>query len=585
MISGSPRPSINTAYTLIDPIRPTMQPVAEEVCLIRDSDLVSCDEVDRVEIVEIVECQPPSDIKPAIVPEKLMKEKTCTERNDSGFSDCSVNSSVNVTQNLPAPSNVPPLYPLLSDVNSITEGKIIDRDQNKGSITVGEKSIDMGANVSVNFLKQKLEKFAEFDEINTKKNIPNRNVPKKVSRPASANPILAGKIEVEQKQDLNRSKSIPPMEFSRKIESTGVDPTAQIPNLNQKAHEQTAAISPTGLDDRINPNGQIMRSDFTNTVKMRKKSLELSVQREKHLTSPRLLLEPLGKVTKLLQRFDAQNQCQAPSSSPSPSISTVIIDELQDENEFPEARDQFGRDESDDVIIISEEIPITPITPPASLIPKSIPFVEKPKIPVKSTKSTANFDSGLKNKQFVNARQKTITTNTKPNVNAFQSKIRYTNTATVEINRIATKSMTIVQTKTNNTKSLKNVQKSKIAEAAEHHYKQQITTNTTGSQQIKNVGIGSPKSTVYASFNRTSPVRLSGRVKEVTDRLSTPKGYAKRTTTSNSNATSKKTLQSVEQRECFAIETTIDNKTNSEFTLRSKMNESFRKANAFWKAT
>lgn len=560
-----------------------MQPVAEEVSPIEDSDL-RYDEIDRVEIVE---CQPPSDIKPVIIPAKLMNEKTCTERNDSGFSDCSVNSSVNVTNNVPASSNVLTVHPLLSEVNSITEEKIIDRDQNLGSFTVGEKTIDMGANVSVNLLKQKLEKFAEVHEHN-KKIIPNKNVPKKVLRPASANPILTEKIEVEQKQDLNRSKSIPPMEFSKKIELSSVDLKLEIPNLNQKAHEHALVISSTSFDDRINQNGQIMRSDFTNTVKMRKKSLEMSVQREKHSTSPRILLEPLGKVTKLLQRFDAQNQSQASSSSssPSPSTSTAIIDEVQDENESQEKRDNFGRDESDDVVIISKEMPMTPVTPLASLIPKCIPFV-KPKIPVKSTTSTVNFESGFQNKQFANARQKSITTNTKTNVNAFEYKIRYTNTATVEINRIATKSMTIVQTKSNNSKSLKNVQKSKIAEAAQHHYRQQITRTTAGSRQIstKNVGIGSPKSTVYASFNRTSPVRLSGRVKEVTDRLSTPKGFAKRIITSNSNATSKKAIQSAEQRESFAIETNIENKTNCEFTLRSKMNESFRKANAFWKAT
>lgn len=557
-----------------------MQPVAEEVSLINDSDL-NCDEVDRVEIVE---CQSPSDIKAAIIPQKLMKEKTCTERNDSGFSDCSINSSANVTNNLPATSNVLSVHPLLSEVNSIIEEKIIDRDQNKGSSTIGKKTIDMGANVSVNLLKQKLEKFAEVHE-NDKKIIP-----KNVSRPPSANPILIEKIEVEQKRDLSKSKSMPPMEFSKKFESTGVDLKLEIPNFYQKDHhEQTAVIFPTDLDDRINQNGQIMRSDFTNTVEMRKKSLELSLQREKHSTSPRILLEPLGKVTKLLQRFDAQNASQASSSSsPSPSISTVIIDEVYDENESQVKRHDFDCDECDDVVFSSEEKPMTPVTPPASLIPKSISIV-KPKVHVKSTKSIANFESGFKNKQFANTRQKTITTNTKTNVNAFESKIRYTNTATVEINRIATKSMAIIQTKTNNTKSLKKFQKSQIvAEAAEHHYKQQIATaTTTGSRQIstKNVGIGLPKSTVYASFNRTSPVRLSGRVKEVTDRLSTPKGFAKRMTTPNSNATSKKAMQSVEQRESFAIETTIDNKTNCEFTLRSKMNESFRKANAFWKAT
>lgn len=581
MISGSPRPSINTVHTLIDPIRPTMQPVAEEVSLFNDSYL-SGDDVDRVDIVE---CQPPSDIKSAIILEKKMKEKTCTERNDSGFSDCSINSSVNATKNLSAPSNVLTVHPLLSEVNLITEEKIIDReDQYDDSFAVGEKTIDMGANVSVNLLKQKLEKFAEVQE-NNKKTIPNEKVPKKVSRPASANPILIGKIEVEQKQDLNRSKSIPSMELYKKTESECVDP--KILNLNQKSHEQTADISSIGLNDRINQNGQIMRSDFTNTVKMRKKSLEMSVQREKHSTSPRILLEPLGKVTKLLQRFDAQTQSQATSSSPSPSpsISNVIIDEVQDENESGEKRNDFGRDDSDDVFIISEQMPVTSETPPASLIPKSIPFV-KPKISVKSIKSTANIESGFKYKQFANTRQKAVTTNTKANVNAFESKIKYTNTATVEINQIATKSMTIVQTKTNNTKSLKNVQKSKIAEAAEHHYKQQITTTTIGSRQItKNIGIDSPKSTVYASFNRTSPVRLSGRVKEVTDRLSTPKGFAKQITTSNCNATSKKAIQFDEQRESMAVETTIENKTNCEFTLRSKMNEGFRKANAFWKAT
>lgn len=540
MTLNSPRPSINAGYTIIDPARPIMQVLNEE----HTPDIPEENQIDVIDSKELE-----SIVSPVTLPKKSTKEKSSAERNDSGFSDCSISSMVTAINNIQPISNVVTVHPLFSVVNSITEEKSMEKDP--GKIANNEKIIDMGANVSVNKLKLK------FVEKDNKKQISNKNIPKKVQRPASANPILTtSKIEIVSKIDLKRSQSIPPLQLNKPINSN-------ISKLNNTVNEsiQRPVLRSASLNDRIMENGQIMRSDFTNTVKMRKKSLEHSVQREKHLTSPRILLEPLGKVTKLLQRFDAQNH-HITTSSPS---TTVAINEVHDHDEMPD--DERTIHEMPNIVTEPDEIETHDLNP----INNCLELTLKPKSTtlIKSMRTA----SDLKTKQIPKPKTniKPSVFDTKINLHRSRSPTRH-NTNTLEINRFATKSMAIVQTK----KSIKNSQKSTSADTT--------TATTITTKQHKTVAHGSIKSSVYASFNRTSPVRLSGRVKEVTDRLSAPKGIMKRSTSSGS----KKTIiagEQHQQHEFIVTETTIEQKANCEFTLRSKMNESFRKANAFWKAT
>lgn len=522
---------------------------------------------------------------------KLSNEKTCTERSDSGFSDCSNSSNGNTALNVHTSLNVAVAHPLLDKVNLITE----ERSSNEQNQRDNAK--DFSGKMSVNMLKMKLEKIAEAQQDSSKNLSSNKKAVKKLSVPFVVETTdTSDEVYVVEKCEMQQMRTSYSFDFEDAdfLNESEVQPKS----LPVKPAQKTLMRSASLHQKRIVEKEPIMKSDFTNTIKMRKKSLESNALREKQLHSQRVLLEPSGKVSKLLRRFDSQN----PPANGSPVENEPIIQSPGIEDDSKEI---IQKDLNKDEIAKADDEVVEILSTPMAAAQKSLSPVRKS--PSKSAKTIVS-SGGMK--RTIATKQVHEYTNTKTCVTSMEVKVsqrhsptKFSNAQNATITRLTPKA---ILNQTKNTNALK-----------KSNHKSTTADPTAVSVQRASRTASSNKASAYSSFNRTSPVRLSGRVKEVTDRLSAPKANVKAPSPPIRDRLDVKTspkhlmahalehhaqehhhqmamkamsgtivtvAESVIETE-HHVEHTINGKIDGTFTLKSKMNENFRKASAFWKAT
>lgn len=514
---------------------------------------------------------------------RLTKDNTCTERSDSGFSDCS-NSSGNTAVN----GIIQNSHSLFDKAYSISEEKIITEIQSKDENHTNEIS----GKLSVNMLKMKLEKIADAQRDGKPQAHQAHENGVKLVKKITLNKVYANSNDDDVPQ------SIPDLDNKRPTLNIHVNtsfPVGESYTVSDKPFRATLIRSASLQHKKVVEKEPIMKSDFTNTVKMRKKSLESNILREKPLPhSPRVIIESSGKVSKLLQRFSNDNFHS--QNQPTPITSEPIVETPDAEKNVPF---EFNERMSQENAVI--ECTSTPLTTVAVAQQQVLN-----KCATKSIKSSAVSSVKRNNKQENIATKTSANSMDRKSVFNRLSPTKLTNTRN---NIVSSKSNTI-QTNTNK-KSIKiNTVDPPESPSIETtiHKSANITTNH--------------KTTAYASFNRTSPVRLSGRVKDVTDRLSTPKlikkpipirptivtpstavainNVALTKSTASASATASVTTVSSStmvtstsvMRQTVTNSMSVDkyqkfvsNKIDGEFTSKSKMNENFKKASAFWKTT
>lgn len=207
-----------------------------------------------------------------------IKNKTCNERSDSGFSECS-----NCSEKIPCICS----HQTIDKHLVITEEKHDaedDANDDEGNGPVHTK-------LSHEMLQLKLEEIADTqidDDQATHSDSHSSSIASIHTSSTSRNG--------SDTQETKRSHTACLSEI--KISVTSETPTKQ--NLS-RASSIDVATSPVDK-------GPIMRSDFTNTVNMRKQWLEQNAQKEKPAVGPvtRTLIEGTGKVSKLKQRFSLE---------------------------------------------------------------------------------------------------------------------------------------------------------------------------------------------------------------------------------------------------------------------------------------
>ncbi|XP_055839411.1 myosin light chain kinase, smooth muscle-like isoform X1 [Episyrphus balteatus] len=179
---------------------------------------------------------------------KVRDKTQCSERSDSGFSECS-NCSGGVNSSCHCPNTV------VDRSNTTTTTKDSEEDQSPLSVAVPH-----------DILKTKLEEIAKTQL---------------VEHDGSQTATHESKVLWENKP-VHKEKDLEESPYSE-----SKSPDLQF-NLDHK--------SPNVATDPI------MRSDFTNTIKMRKKSLENNLLKEK-AKPPKVILETSGKVSMLKNKF------------------------------------------------------------------------------------------------------------------------------------------------------------------------------------------------------------------------------------------------------------------------------------------
>lgn len=616
--NNSPRPSIGNGNIVTEPMKPSMQPLNEEEIVSEPIPLPPPFEIKNVSTIDQTDnmssTRSYAKFESSIMPsgsiekiERLLKEKTCTERSDSGFSDCSNSSNGNVTgSNVHTASNVTAAHPLFDKINLILEEKSnseqIQRENSANNIK------EFGGKVSVNQLKMKLEKMAEANQQESKPFDIHKKVVKKLSAPyVELVDLMAEEMKIEENCDTQQMRTSYSFDFEDVdfLQETEDQPKSLPIKSSQKSLMRSASLH----QKRIVEKEPIMKSDFTNTVKMRKKSLESNALREKQLHSQRILFEPSGKVSKLLRRFDSQNvPINDDISSFEPIVQTPGIDDISKEIKNEDINNVEVLKQDDEIV----EILSTPMVSAAQKSPPS-----KRKSPSKIAKTIVSSCSGgmkrtiaskfeyTSTKTCVNSMEVKVSTSSSSSSQLRHSPTKFTNISNAPINRATPKS---IQNQTKNMNILKKSKKSTSVDTS---------TAVATVPRSSRASTTANKTTAYSSFNRTSPVRLSGRVKEVTDRLSTPKAIVKTpspvlrerietkipTKQIMANALahehhqmSMKSMSGTISQQIVTvteavietehqIEHTINGKLDGTFTMKSKMNENFRKASAFWKAT
>lgn len=205
------------------------------------------------------------------------KNKTCNERSDSGFSECS-----NCSEKIPCVCSHQTIDKnlVITEENHDAEGDEND-DENNGPVH---------AKLSHEMLQLKLEEIADtqIDDDQATTDSHSSSIASIHTSSTSRN----GSDTQETKRSHTACLS------GIKISVTSETPTKQ--NLS-RASSIDVATSPVDK-------GPIMRSDFTNTVNMRKQWLEQNAQKEKPVVGPvtRTLIEGTGKVSQLKQRFSLE---------------------------------------------------------------------------------------------------------------------------------------------------------------------------------------------------------------------------------------------------------------------------------------
>lgn len=403
------------------------------------------------------------------------KDKTCAERSDSGFSDRSTSSN-SFTSNIITSQNRTNDAPTAACNDIIIEGnERISAEQIQHDL---DGSKEAGAKVSVNMLKIKLEKLAEA----LRETKPSTNTQAKSIRKLSSSYIFDSKQHDLDDRDMD---SVHTSSIVIDTKSTPLD--NQINGVENENH--LIIRSAGGLNQkRIVDKEPIMRSDFTNTVKMRKKSLECNALREKILHSPRIILEQSGKVSKLLQRFGSRSNSITSTSSDN-QISKLSIGTPQAESDT----EQFNFDERYDGVVSDQDDEVFETLKRSSV---GLSTTVQPEFHESTTKQCETSAGTHIKHEIYNIKSNALSMNVKAN-----SPTKPTNIP-----------ITINNRQTNQSKSVSSFKKSQKSTTAEAAAQSNATTSTyrlgKSNQQAK--------ATAYASFNRTSPIRLSGRVKEVT---------------------------------------------------------------------
>lgn len=228
----------------------------------------------------------------------------------------------------------------------------------------------------------------------------------------------------------------------------------------------------------------VRRSDFTNTIQMRKKSLENSVFKER-MSFSRSILKPTGKVFNLMQKF-ATAQLTAPSK-----VDMVDHDATPTSDEVITftAPPHTVVEVADNHVVVEENTVVN-----SDLIENNI-TVDQIVRPTVDLSNSDNAVSSTASRMKPNTKKATV-------VPSVFKRLTTTNKSMEKTTRPPTKPTT----KTDDNK----INRSKIP------------TANGNDHNVKSNGTGTAKSP-SPSFQRASAVRLSARVKEVTERLSTPK--------------------------------------------------------------
>lgn len=511
----------------------------------------------------------------------LPKKNTCTERSDSGFSDCS-NSSGNAATNGASHTHTihnQNSHSLFDKAYSISEEKS----------HIAEDWKEIGGKLSVNMLKLKLEKLAEAQ------NDAKVRAATTEERVKPVNKLSMDQFDViygNDAQPVQQDESTLTKEFTA-VPKYDIH-EKNVSDSNQKKSANRSLVRSASLQHKkVADKEPIMKSDFTNTVKMRKKSLETSANKEKLLHSPRALFESSGKVSKLLQRFNSDHfNPQNLSIAATNTTAEPIVETPDGKNNSPidfTAALQANNVETEAV----DSIPLDMTNAPENqtITTKTVTRMSRASassVSVSKNKTRAKSDSSPRISPRMERRS----------VFDRLSPTKFTNASNINqsISRTNANKMSI---------------KTNAADA--------MATRKAGTA-ITSVKSTSPtsalKTSAHSSLHRTSPVRLSGRVKEVTDRLSTPKTIKRpiaihptvQTLSGFNNVATASTKSSISSSASMSLITTvtstavmeqtvtnsisvdrhqkiISNKIEGDFAAKSKMNENFKKASAFWKAT
>lgn len=596
--NNSHRPSIDDGSLASETMKPKMQPLSEEECVHEPIPLPPPLDIERSCVADETDNVSQANMKSEIIANgsrensaRLKKEKTCTERSDSGFSDCSNNSNGNIAGNfVHTSSNVTAVHPLLKKINSITEEKSNSEQFQRDSSASNVK--EFGGKMSVNQLKIKLEKMTVTHQQENHNYDIQRKVVRKKPSASHAMESIDSKV---QEFNVEQKKKTQPICTSLPIDFDGSDflhdTEDQPKSLPIKSAKNSLMRSASLHQKRIVEKETIMRSDFTNTVKMRKKSLENSAFRDKQMHPQRILLEPSGKVSKLLRRFDSQNEPSiGDNASTEPLVETPGTEDTLKEIRTENIIHAEPSKQDDEIVEI--------LSTPMAAVQKSPPL--KRKSPHKASKPVSSSSGGMKRTvatKFEYTNTKTCVTSMEVKVSSFLSSsssqrsasTKFTNIPNAHINRVTRKP---IENQTKKAIALKKSKQSTLADTS--------TVTVQPASRSATITKTSPNSSV----NRTSPVRLSGR--EVFDRLSTtPKANIVKTLSpvrqrieakfpakhemamKSMSSTINQQIVTVTAEAVIETENRIEQngKVDGTFTLKSKMNENFQKASAFWKAT
>uniref|UniRef100_A0A0K8UDN7 Myosin light chain kinase, smooth muscle n=4 Tax=Bactrocera latifrons TaxID=174628 RepID=A0A0K8UDN7_BACLA len=218
---------------------------------------------------------------------KVRDKSQCSERSDSGYSECS---------NCSVAGNMPCHCAGASAVQVIVQHSALDDLH----ATNAEAALSLGVPHEV--LKTKLEEIAQhenlalpqFDEkCNESISVLEQHI-RQVSL-QSSDGVTAGKDNGEHSESMRVRHEDGISDQANVTLSLAMPLTS--PTQGVPAEPTTVWASPPLREP-------IMRSDFTNTIKMRKKSLENNALREKAKQQPKPIFEAAGKVSQLKHKFN-----------------------------------------------------------------------------------------------------------------------------------------------------------------------------------------------------------------------------------------------------------------------------------------
>lgn len=202
------------------------------------------------------------------------KNKSCNERSDSGFSECS-----NCSEKIPCICS----HQTIDKSLVITEEKQVD-DEESSPVEIDKK-------LSHEVLQLKLEKI-----VDTQIDDDQATTDSHSSSIASIHTSSTSHHDSDNQQETKRSNTAC-------LSDIKISVTSETPTKANLSRSSSVDVATSPVDK-----GPIMRSDFTNTINMRKQWLEQNAHKEKPAVGPvtRTLIEGSGKVSKLKQRFSSE---------------------------------------------------------------------------------------------------------------------------------------------------------------------------------------------------------------------------------------------------------------------------------------